>query len=208
MTRPHPFDLVFGPVTDEWFPAIASEIGAGDARDLGRFGKLAAVETIMARMQAEPAAEQGDEYLRLLYAVYAFWRDGRHDLATTPDESSADSDPSITSAVYCALPHHRYWAQPVPDGPHEPIDGFFVVPGPRDRDEWLVLSVLGLRPDREGFSQVSALVSTADFRAARSSREKPFAPAMPGGSAAGFSSVTSVAEMLHLARLALVSGQR
>ncbi len=185
MTRLHPFDEVFGPVADEWFGTIRN-VDQSESPDLAEFSRLAPVEVLLTTMQPETSDPEGaDEYLRLLYAGYHFWKSGNRYL-------------------YHALPEHRYWAQVAEGAPHEPVDGFFIIPG----REWVIVAVLGLRADRPGFSQVSVVASADDVANARSPRDQPFAPAMAGGDAAGFSSITSVAELLALARLALDSAQQ
>ncbi len=69
-----------------------------------------------------------------------------------------------------------------------------------------VVAVLGLRPDRDGFSQITVSATVADMLAAAATRrEPPFGPVMDGGREAGFLSVTSEGELLHLAHLALLS---
>jgi hypothetical protein len=70
------------------------------------------------------------------------------------------------------------------------------------------VAVLGLREDRDGFSQISVTATSADVAAAAPSRQPALGPAMPGGDVAGFHSVTSVAEMLLLVRLALLSSEQ
>jgi hypothetical protein len=87
--------------------------------------------------------------------------------------------------------------------PFEPVDGFFAVSALHSR-EVLVDAVLGLRPERDGFSQVTASASAGDLEAAGRAAPPPrFRPAMPGGVEAGLRSVNSVAELLLLASLAL-----
>ncbi len=101
------------------------------------------------------------------------------------------------------FPERAFWSQVDSQAPHEPLDGVFVITGRAGR-EIVVLGVLGLRPERGGFSQITATAVPEDLAAARAAaRQPPFDPAMDGGQVAGFRSVTSVAELLLLAHLAL-----
>ena len=75
--------------------------------------------------------------------------------------------------------------------------------GSRDR-EVVVLAVLGLRDDRPGYSEVSVATVPEDLPTAhQSARKDIFAPTLDGGHEAGLRSLTTSAELLHLAHLAL-----
>ena len=75
--------------------------------------------------------------------------------------------------------------------------------------ELLVLAVLGLRPEREGFSQIAVAAPPEEVAgAARLARRPPFAPVLEGGERAGMKSLVSEAELLHLAHLALAQVAR
>ena len=213
--RSHPFDYAFGDVAGEWFKDIPD-----DSEDLAVFAKLEAVERILDRMRpggdAADIPEIGEEYLRLLFAAYRYWRGGRVTLdleGETQELPSPQLDEQalghfiqgVPQAAYVRLPQHRFWGQVEAGAPHEPIDGFFLVAAGRRGLEWLIVAILGFRPDRGGFSQVSVTALAHDLLTARSVRQPAFAPVMDGGDLAGFRSVTSVGELLLLARLALVS---
>jgi hypothetical protein len=76
-------------------------------------------------------------------------------------------------------------------------------------DSYTVAAVLGLRPERNGFSQLSVTAAASDLVAApKCIRQPPFEPVMEGGAQAGFHSVTSEAELLHLARVAMESARQ
>jgi hypothetical protein len=218
--RPHPFDFTFGAVADQWFGEIRSvaEAAGRDLLDLAQFVRVAPVERILAEMQSEGAdaatAEAAEEYARLLYAGYHFWAGGRVTRTLSRDALERDLQAAtpapglpahVSLPAYVRLPENRFWGQLAEGQPHEPMDGFFVVAGGGARVEWLVVAVLGLREDRDGFSQISVTATSGDLLAATPERRPLLAPAMPGGSAAGFHSVTSVADLLLLVRLALVS---
>ena len=89
--------------------------------------------------------------------------------------------------------------------PYEPLEGMFVVRNDSDL-QLTVVAVLGLRRDRDGFSQITVSATVADMVAAVATRrEPPFGPVMDGGCEAGFLSVISEGELLHLTHLALLS---
>ena len=78
--------------------------------------------------------------------------------------------------------------------------------GPTAQRAWTVAAILGLRSGRDGFSQITVTGGADDVAgAARDRRDPPFAPVMDGGGEAGFKSVTTAGELLHLAHLALIS---
>jgi hypothetical protein len=111
------------------------------------------------------------------------------------------------NACYLRLPPHWVWAQATEGGPHEPLDGMFVVRS-RNGDVTTVVAILGLRAERGGFTQVSVRASPAEFAAARALRRTPpFAPLMDAGATRGYRSVMNPAELLTLTHLALLAGE-
>ena len=89
-----------------------------------------------------------------------------------------------------ALTKHRFWATIDEDRPHEPVDGLFVVTT-KSQSELMVLAILGLRPERDGFSQITVTANISGvLEAASTMRSPPFAPVMDGGQEAGFRIVT------------------
>ena len=219
MTRLHPADLVFGSTADEWFGAIgaAGSSTGSDVSDLAAFAKLPPLPGILATLQpaagTQPSDEATEEYLRLVYAGYHFWLDGRKTYSVTRERLVASttrldqlSSPCLAAASYYQFPERWFWAQPDAAAAHEPLDGLFVIPRGRRGKEWLILAVLGLREQREGFSQISVLAAPDDMISTRAvARDPVFAPVMAGGESAGFRSVISIAELLLLARLAMES---
>ena len=72
-----------------------------------------------------------------------------------------------------------------------------------------MLAVLGLRPERGGFSQIALTVPPEDLAQAKDFVRRPrFAPVLEGGERAGVKSLVSEAELLHLAHLALAQVAR
>ncbi len=69
-----------------------------------------------------------------------------------------------------------------------------------------LLAVLGLRADRQGFSQLTATADTRALAAAAGCVRQPlFGSVVEGGPQAGVRSITSEAELVYLAHLALHS---
>jgi hypothetical protein len=82
----------------------------------------------------------------------------------------------------------------VPGEPAEPLDGYFIHAA---GEELRVLGVFGIRPDRMGFSVVEA-VGERPGTLARPDGTPVFAPALPGGAAAGLRSLVGAEELLEL----------
>jgi hypothetical protein len=111
-------------------------------------------------------------------------------------------------ACYIQLPERLFWAKIDETAAPEPMDGMFLAMGPGDQ-EITVLAVLGLRPERGGFSQIAMTVPPGDLVRAGSFARRPlFAPVLEGGDRAGVKSLVSDAELLHLAHLALTEVAR
>ncbi|MEE8115936.1 MAG: hypothetical protein V3T28_02410 [Gemmatimonadales bacterium] len=214
MTRLHPFEFVFAEFAREHFPAIQKEAPDPNV-DLGTMARLPAAQNalrVLGVPDADASAPAVGEYLALLFATYRFWTAGRPSLSvgkTRLEEVLAhppiDHRAIPDGACYIQLPERLFWATIGEDAPHEPVDGMFVI-GNAARRDLTVVAVLGFRAGREGFSQVTVAASVAEIAAAETTlRTPPFAPVMEGGAEAGFHSVTSEAELLHLTRLALDS---
>ncbi len=165
-------------------------------------------------IQENPQA--ADEYLTTLYVAFRFWDAGRAVLAVSRDaiEQAVARDPPDTlpavpdGACYVQLPERWFWARIGPDEPPEPLDGLFVVASAMGR-EITVLAVLGLRPERSGFSQLSVRATPQEVRAARlAARTPPFASVLEGGDRAGVRSLVATGELLHLAQVALLASAR
>lgn len=217
MTRVDPFSLAFAPVADERFPAIVAEAAAAhrDTADRPQFAALQAVQHLLAELENPEVLEKhpaaGAEYLEALYVAFRFWLAGRPVVDVSRDGLTAAiaapalaGPPSVPhGACYLRFPERWFWAQIDAAEPHEPLDGIFAVEGAHGR-EIALLAVLGLRPERPGFSQIALTAAPADFvTAAGSARTPPFASTLDGGDAADLRSVATAAELLHLAALAL-----
>jgi hypothetical protein len=143
------------------------------------------------------------QLVALVHHVFLFWAAGRPSVEL--DAGLLDAllrDPgNIGAAVlplpaYVQVPPRRIWAEPIPRSPHEPLDGCFLHQIPETTD-LRVLGVFGLHPDRPGFTVVEA----AGPRTAQLAREDGsalYAPLLPGGAAAGLSSLAGGEELLEL----------
>lgn len=217
MSRPTPFDLAFSNLATERFPGVRDEAldSATDVTDRAQFAKLPTVQRLFAEVAHPALVEQrpdaADEYLTSLYVAYRFWAAGCHVVAidhvrlkATLASARAGDVPLVPrGACYLQLPERVFWAQIDHEAPHEPLDGVFVTLSGTGR-ELTILAVLGLRPERRGFSQLVVRVAPPSLLAAADEvRTPPFAPVPAGGEAAGLMSLVSVAELLHLVQLAL-----
>ena len=217
MTRLDPFDHAFAELAASRFPEIRAEAEAEhrDTADRPQFAALRAVQHLLDEVEApdilEARPDAGAEYLTALYVAYRYWDAGRHAFpvsreyieAALGEPTPVEQPPVPHRACYLRLPERWFWAQIEPAEPHEPVDGLFVVMDGRDR-EIVVLAVLGLRGDRPGFSEVSVTTVPEHLATAhQSARQGIFAPTLDGGREAGLRSLTTSAELLHLAHLAL-----
>lgn len=215
MDRPNPFDLVFRDLEPALDGILADAKRQGrDPRDPLAFAQVPAAQRLLGRLESPEVMadhpEAAAEYLTLLYAAFRYWEAGERVLAV----QRATLEPVLDvvprgrievpgAACYVRLPAQWFWARVADDAPHEPVDGMFVAAGSRG-DEVTVVAVLGLRPDRGGFSQIAVSAHPADVGAAPAlARPDRFAPVMEGGARAGVRSLVSVAEVLLLVHLAL-----
>jgi hypothetical protein len=217
VTRLDPFDHAFAELAESRFPEIRDEAESEhrDTADRPQFAALRAVQHLLGEVESpevlEEHPEAAGEYLTALYVAFRYWDAGRHTFPVPRDHLEGafagpipSERPSVPyRACYLQLPERWFWAQIDPAEPHEPLDGLFVVAGGQDR-EVIILAVLGLRAGRPGFSQVSMATVPEDLvMAHRSARDPIFATTLDGGVEAGLRSVTTPAEVLHLAYLAL-----
>jgi hypothetical protein len=110
-------------------------------------------------------------------------------------EAGTTDDSATGPPAYVQVPERRIWAETVPGGPHEPLDGCFIHVGPGGQLE--ALGVFGLHPDRPGFTVVEAAGTRAPDLA-RPDGSALFAPLLAGGAAAGLRSLAGGEELLEL----------
>jgi hypothetical protein len=222
--RSAPYDLVFGveSIDDKLFPPIVEEAGARGVPldDPDRFLFLTSVGRLLQAVAGESETTAGEsmkQHGRLLFHAVHFWREGKHvaqlaeDRLRTLLEGGVDvGDWALATpapAGYHCLPRNRVWASPGPGLTPEPADGFFWVDRP---DGLAVLLVLGVRPDRPGFSVVSAQGEAVGegggagghwARVVARPGGQDFASTIPGGELDGLHSVETPLELLKLASL-------
>jgi hypothetical protein len=206
--RPTPFDAVFAPWAAEKFGALREALRSGDVAALDRDAFLMARPVIELIRDLRPGAGLGeamDEFIALIHAAYLFWEEGQHvvqvdeaefrRLVGEPPPGPGQQAGRLPSALYVQYPQRRAWGAPVAGGPHEPLDGCFVV---RIGGTLHVVGIFGFHPGRDGFSVVA--VSGPRPRGLRREDDSPlFSPVLPGGGTAGLSSVTGMEELLELA---------
>ncbi len=215
MSRLHPFEFAFAELAATRFPEIREEAGTASV-DLDAMARLPATQQLLQDVTsphpADPDPLAVAEYMTSLFVAFRYWQAGQH---TVTVEKAAllrdiahpitDEPPASPEACYVQLPAQWFWATIGENHPYEPLEGMFVVRNDSDL-QLTVVAVLGLRRDRDGFSQITVSATVADMVAAVATRrEPPFGPVMDGGCEAGFLSVISEGELLHLTHLALLS---
>ncbi|MBW8772727.1 MAG: hypothetical protein JF590_05495 [Gemmatimonadetes bacterium] len=210
MSRILPFDLVFGELAEERFPALRASLAAGgtDARDRDAFILDRAVTEFLRDLVPEDAPPESlHEFIAVLQHCYLFWAEGRRVAEADANLPSAGlSIPaSLGPSVYLQLPSHLYWGQLEPEAPHEPLDGFFIHPW---GDGIRALGIFGVHPERPGFSVAEVAGPAPAGAPRRDDGSAPFAPLMEGGTGAGLRSVAGPEELLLLAWASLAAGSR
>lgn len=215
MTRPHPFDFVFAELAETRFGDIGNEAGP---RDIGfaAFSRLPSVQRLLQEIGTpdllEATPEAVVQYLALLFVAFRYWESGKQTFPISRERLEAsfgrrpgEPSPVPGGACYLEFPEHWFWAAVDDDSPHEPVEGVFVASSDGGK-ELTVVAVLGLRAQRQGFSQITVSGTASDvLQAGEVMRQPPFAPVLGGGAQAGVKSVTSQGELLHLAHLALAT---
>jgi len=205
--RPTPFELVFGRLAPERFPALRSSLESRhtDPHDLDAFVLDPAVVSLLRELVPDEAAAVS-EHLNLLHHAYLYWSEGQwyFQLSRTraaavlegPPAGTGAADPEVPRAYYIQFPERLVWAELQPGQPPEPLDGFFVRPWPTGG--LFVLGVFGLHPSRDGFS-VADVDGHRTEVLQRADGSRLFAPVLNGGEAAGLHSLVGEEEVLELA---------
>jgi hypothetical protein len=210
MPRPTPFTLLFAPIAAERFPGLRAvlERERVDPRDRDAF--LLAPDVVALVHELRPADGMGGEIgqlAALVHHAYLYWLAGAP-LVAAEDAATAGWLAPVRrphaprtpghappEAWYAQLPERRVWAQLAPDAPHEPLDGCFVHAAPDGALR--VLGVFGLLSALEDFS-VAEAAGPEPGALAREDGTPLFAPALPGGAAAGLHSIVGEEELLEL----------
>lgn len=204
--RPHPFDLVFGALAPERFPAIRDAL----VTDRSIAGFLVCRPAIELLHELRPDTGLGDaidDFVAFVHAAFWYWRDGAQTVALDGARLRAvlegrtpplgDGGPPLSVAAYMQLPPRLVWSRVDGAEFHEPIDGWFVLP---EGDAMIVVACLGVHAERPGLSVMAARGEPVAL-SARPDGSARFAPTMDGGAAAGLWSVATAAELLALAAI-------
>ncbi|NNG16816.1 MAG: hypothetical protein HKM89_10080, partial [Gemmatimonadales bacterium] len=146
-----------------------------------------------------------DQLVGLVHHAYLMWEVGEWTFRIARDRGLAvlrgaapqDGSGSAPVAYYLQWSHRSVWAQIAPEEPHEPLDGWFLSPGPSD-DSIRVLGIFGLHPERMGFSVVEVM-GARPAGLVRPDGTPPFASVLPAGDDAGLYSLVGTEELLELA---------
>lgn len=203
-----PFDLVFGPIADERFPAIQASLRASqaDPEDPDAFMLDREVVGLLREQAPSDVGEAIGQHLALLHHVYLFWTEGarcfrmsRPRLEALIAQTTVPEVPlsaAAPRAYYIQFPERVVWAALAGESPPEPLDGMFVRPWPNGGV--FVLAVFGLYAERAGFTVVDAEGYRPDSTG-RDDGDLAFSPTLPGGKEAGLYEIRGEDELVELA---------
>lgn len=208
--RVHPFDLVFGEMAPERFPAIAAVLEGIPGLDA--FLMAGPVVELLHELRPETGlGDAVDDFVAFVHAAYCHWVGGcrtrRLDAAATrallepvlaPDQAA----PPAPAGEYIQVSPRVVWSRLADADVHEPLDGWFVLPGHR---ALRMVACLGVHPSRPGLSVLVA-EGAAPTALRRDDGTPAFAPQMTGGAAAGLASVATPEELLAMAWRAALGG--
>lgn len=206
MTAPRatPFELVFDVIARDRFPEVRASLESTATDPANRDAFLLdrhVVQVLRDIVPDEGVGEAVDQHVSLLHNAYLFWHGGQRVARLSRDQTelllarqAANGHSQAFPTVYVQFPERTLWAQINEGAPHEPLDGVFVTPV---GEQFRVLGIFGMHPDRIGFS-------VAEVSGARLNLEKRedgtalFAPLLPGGAAANLYSVDGASELVEL----------
>jgi hypothetical protein len=203
INRPHPFDLMFSGFRSERLPAIRTELR--DDSDINAFLLAAHALELMRELRPdEGLGDAVDDFVAFVHAAYLFWRDGEHTIRADDPATRQFCRPgrraagqaalAATTTLYIQIAPRLVWGQLAAEGPFEPLDGWFTVPG---HAGLRLVACFGVHAQRPGVSVVTVegpLPATAE----RADGTAIFAPTMPGGDAAHLFAVSTPDELLLL----------
>lgn len=207
--RATPFDMVFGDLAGKRFPAVRQSLGqAGiDPGDRDAFVLDREATSLVHDLLPEGGMGSAVHHLAaLVHHAYLFWdrgswlvrlgRDTTRRLLSAEPGTPVASGGNVPDSYYLQLPPRLVWGRLENDATYQPLDGCFVH---RWKDSLVsCLAVLGLHPDRMGFSVVEARVHRGD--ADSEPDASVFAPRMEGGTHAGLFSVTTPHDLITMVR--------
>ena len=199
-SRPHPFELLFGGFRAERLPAIAAELAG--RHDIDDFMLAGAALELMREMRPDDGLGDGiDDFVALVHAAYRFWVDDETTIELDEAQSRAlcarsnDRPAAMASGVrYIQVAPRLIWGQLADDGPFEPLDGWFELPG---QGTLRMVACFGVHPERPGLS-VTVVEGREPAAWHRSDGSPLFGPMMPGGDAASLLAVGAPEELLLL----------
>jgi hypothetical protein len=208
MSRPTPFDLVFGDVASERFPLVRQGIVAA-GRDMASRDEFLLVREVAELLREirpdEGLGEAVEALVAFVHTAFLYWHHGERLVEVERDllgqaiavgtrPGASDSPDRATS--YLQLPPLAVWGVPIAGSPPEPLDGWFLSqPG----EVLTILAVFGLRPGREAMTTVEIAGPRPPASLARLDGTPLFAPRVTGGAAAQLYSVDGEEELLELA---------
>jgi hypothetical protein len=209
-SRPTPYDVAFGAEAEERFARIHASLASGgrDAHDEDAFVLDREVVTYLRELIPEEGVGEGmAQHVALLHHAYLYWAEGgwlirlskrraAELLGPAPASPAPAEGEALPRAFYLQLPERLVWGELEPGQPHQPLDGLFVRPWPRDGA--FLLAIFGLHAGREGFSVVDA-DGYRETDLVRADGAELFSPTLPGGAAAGLYSIVGGEELLELA---------
>ena len=208
MSRPTPFDLVFGDVASERFPPVREGIAAA-GRDLTSRDEFLLVREVAELMREirpdEGLGEAVEALVAFVHTAFLYWHHGERLVEVGRDvlgqaiavgTRPGASDPPNTPTSYMQLPPLVVWGVPIAGSPPEPLDGWFLS---RPGGVLTLLAVFGLRPGREAMTTVEIAGPRPPASLARLDGTPLFAPRVTGGAAAQLYSVEGEEELLELA---------
>ncbi len=201
--RPQPFDLIFGSLAGERFPAIRDALGAETGLDAFLLS-APALELLRDLRPEGGVGDAADAFVGFVHAAYLYWTDGMHHCeldsdATTRLLAATLTTPTTpaTPTTYIQVAPRRIWGRLADEETFEPLDGWFAR---AHGDRLDVVACFGVHPERPGVTVVVASGPPPILAALiRPDGTPPFSPTMPGGVAAGLAEVGSPAELLALA---------
>ena len=201
VARPHPFDLVFGPLVDVHFPAIRDALPPDAALD-AFLVCTPALELLQELRPEEGLGAAVDDFVAFVHAAWRYWVDGAATRSLDAEATRAlcapeglVALPAPRSVQYIQVAPRLVWGQLADGEQWEPLDGWFALP---DAAGLRVVACFGLHPERPGLT-VAAVTGKAPPVAARADGSRPFTPQMPGGDLAGLYALADTGELLVLA---------
>jgi len=226
--RTTPYELVFseGEFESVIFPRIREEAQTEGVETLTRqrFDFLSTAGDVVREIVPEDApAEALEQYRSILHHAYHHWREGRrlYTFDRAVSRFMVETSPSLEGwhftapgrSLYLQLPANLFWSSVSPEMTPEPLDGFFVTIAPgedaggRPYEQLSILSVLGIRRSRAGFSVIpveSQIGEGMDRPWEGSTREDgDFQNTLPGGEMSGLYTVLTAGEVVKLVARAL-----